>query len=222
MIERYREMGGKGPVWSQLSLCWDPDREEAVDRAYRIWPNTALAGQLAQDLRTVGHMEQAIEMIDRSRHRKALPCGPDSAPIIESIEKAAAMGIDHIYLHQIGDPLDGFIEFWRDEIRPEIEGSDGAPRSWDGGLAALWDAHLISDRRHTRNALDQSDQLIHVLGVDVPFERDHAPPSTSTSLFGPSHRPIASLFTFWRSVSSSKSGSGRNGSEGSVRSWARP
>ena len=44
------------------------------------------------------------------------------APIIESIEKAAEMGIDHIYLHQIGDPLDGFIEFWRDEIRPKVEG----------------------------------------------------------------------------------------------------
>ena len=67
-------------------------------------------------------MEQAVEMVDRSDIEKTLPCGPDPGPIIDSIEQAAAIGVDHIYLHQIGDPLDGFIEFWRDEIRPEVEG----------------------------------------------------------------------------------------------------
>ena len=122
VIERYRDMGGEGPVWSQLSVCWDPDQEEAVSRAYRIWPNTALTGQLAQDLRTVGHMEQAVEMIDRSDMERALPCGPDPGPIIESIEKAATIGVDHIYLHQIGDPTEGFIDFWVEEIRPTVEG----------------------------------------------------------------------------------------------------
>ena len=67
-------------------------------------------------------MEQAVEMVDRSDIEKALPFGPDPAPIIESIEKAAEIGVDHIYLHQIGDPLDGFIDFWSDEIRPKIDG----------------------------------------------------------------------------------------------------
>ena len=118
------------------SLCWDPDREEAVDRAYRIWPNTALAGQLAQDLRTVGHMEQAIEMIDRSDIGKAPPCGPDSAPIIESIEKAAAMGIDHIYLHQIGDPRTDSSSSGGTRYVPRSRALMEPPRSWDGASCA--------------------------------------------------------------------------------------
>ncbi|MGH8873545.1 MAG: TIGR03557 family F420-dependent LLM class oxidoreductase [Acidimicrobiia bacterium] len=121
VIEKYRSHGGEGPVWSQLSLCWDPDRDTAVDRAFRMWPNTALTGQLAQDLRTVEHMEQAVEMVRRDDIEKALPCGPDPRRIIESIEEAASMGVDHIYLHQIGDPVDGFIDFWRDEIRPKVK-----------------------------------------------------------------------------------------------------
>lgn len=119
-IDKYRDQGGKGPVWSQLSLCWDPDRETAVDRAHQVWPNTALTGQLAQDLRTVKHMEEAVKMVDREDIENALPCGPDPEPIMESIEEAAAIGVDHIYLHQIGDPMAGFIEFWRDEIRPKL------------------------------------------------------------------------------------------------------
>ena len=122
-IEKYRAEGGRGPIWSQLSLSWDPDRSTAVDRAFRVWPNTGLVGQLAQDLRTVAHMEHAVQMIDREAIEQALPCGPDPGPIIESIEEASSIGVDHIYLHQIGDPMDGFIDFWREEIRPALEGS---------------------------------------------------------------------------------------------------
>ncbi|MGH8916699.1 MAG: TIGR03557 family F420-dependent LLM class oxidoreductase [Acidimicrobiia bacterium] len=120
VIDRYHREGGEGPIWSQLSLCWDPDRETAVERAHRVWPNTALSGQLTQDLRTMLHIEQAVELVARDDIEAALPCGPDPEPILESIGRAADMGIDHIYLHQIGDPTQGFIEFWRDEIRPKL------------------------------------------------------------------------------------------------------
>jgi G6PDH family F420-dependent oxidoreductase len=121
-IDKYHDEGGAGPIWSQLSLCWDPDLDTAIDRAHEIWPNTALTGQLNQDLRTVEDFEHAVELVDRSDMEKALPCGPDPGPIIDSIAEAAKLGIDHIYLHQIGDPTEGFIEFWATEIKPEIEG----------------------------------------------------------------------------------------------------
>jgi G6PDH family F420-dependent oxidoreductase len=120
-IDKYHAEGGEGPIWTQLSLCWDPDKDEAVDRAHRLWPNTALTGQLNQDLRTVEDFEHAVEMVDRDDMEKALPCGPDAGPILESIEEAAKLGIDHIYLHQVGDPTEGFIEFWKDQIKPELE-----------------------------------------------------------------------------------------------------
>lgn len=120
VIDKYRSVGGDGPIWSQLSLCWDQDRESAIDRAHRIWPNTALTGQLAQDLPTVLHFEQATKMVQRRDIEEAIPCGPDPIPILNSISQAVGLGIDHIYLHQIGDPLDGFLDFWVDEIRPEL------------------------------------------------------------------------------------------------------
>lgn len=119
-VDQYRDMGGKGKVWSQLSMCWDPDKSAAVERAHRLWPNTGLTGQLAQDLRTVGHMEQAVEMVGLEDIEKSLPCGPDPQPIIESLQEAASIGVDNVYLHQIGDPLDGFIDFWVDEVRPKL------------------------------------------------------------------------------------------------------
>jgi G6PDH family F420-dependent oxidoreductase len=121
-IDKYHEGGGSGPIWSQLSLCWGPDKEEAIDRAHEMWPNTALTGQLNQDLRTVSDFEHAVELVDRSDMEGAIPCGPDAGPILDAIRQTAKLGVDHVYLHQIGDPTEGFIDFWRDEIRPELEG----------------------------------------------------------------------------------------------------
>lgn len=121
VIDSYRSAGGDGNIWSQLSLCWDEDRQRAVETAYRAWPNTALTGQLAQDLRTVAHMEQATQLVTPEDIEDSdMPLGPDPESILESISNAENAGIDYIYLHQIGDPLDGFIEFWSSELRPEL------------------------------------------------------------------------------------------------------
>lgn len=120
VIETFRDEGGSGPIWSQLTLCWDPDRETAIEQAHRIWPNTGLTGQLAQDLRTVEHFEQAVKMVRPDDIAESMPCGPDPIPVLESITQFRDLGIDYIYLHQIGDPTDGFLEFWSDEIRPEL------------------------------------------------------------------------------------------------------
>lgn len=120
MIEHYRGAGGEGPIWTQLTVAWDTDKERAVERAHRVWPNTALAGQLAADLRTVLNFEEAVTMVSESDIEESIHCGPDPGPVIEAIVEAREMGIDHIYLHQIGDPLGGFLDFWTEEIRPEL------------------------------------------------------------------------------------------------------
>ena len=122
-VTRYRDRGGNGPVWSQLTVSWDPDPATAVKRAHEQWPNTGLPGQLAQDLRTVLHFEQAVELVDEATVAESVPCGPDPGPILDSIEEAQKIGVDYIYLHQIGDPLDGFIDFWAEELRPALKGS---------------------------------------------------------------------------------------------------
>lgn len=120
IIGAYRESGGDGQIWSQLTVAWDPDLEEAVTRAHRIWPNTALAGQLASDLRTVLNFEEAVTMVSPEDVAESVMCGPDPEPVIESMINARQAGIDHVYLHQIGDPLGGFLDWWREEIRPAL------------------------------------------------------------------------------------------------------
>lgn len=120
IVDTYHRSGGDGPIWTQLTVSWDDDREQAIDRAHREWPNTGLPGQLATDLRTIQHMEEAVGMVDRADIASSIPCGPDPEPIIQVIKAAADMGADHVYLHQIGNPLDGFIQVWEKEIHPAL------------------------------------------------------------------------------------------------------
>ena len=119
-VDVYREAGGEGPVYAQLTLCWAEDRDEAVETAHRIWPNTSVPGQLSQDLRTPAHFEMAAELVTPETIAEAIPCGPDPEPLLESVRQAVDGGIDHIYFHQIGDDQEGFVQFFDEEIRPHL------------------------------------------------------------------------------------------------------
>lgn len=121
VISRYRQAGGSGPVYSQITVCHAATRDEGVATAHRLWPNTALPGQLAQDLRTVLHFEQATELVTPERVAADVPCGPDPGPMVEEAVAAVEAGVDHLYFHQIGDDQEGFVEFWGDELRPALE-----------------------------------------------------------------------------------------------------
>ena len=119
-VERFADAGGKGPVYSQVGLCWAPTVDEAVGTAHRIWPNTSVPGQLSQDLRTPALFEQAVENVTPEMVAAALPCGPDAAPVLAAVDEAMEAGIDHVYLHQVGPDQEGFLAFWADELAPEL------------------------------------------------------------------------------------------------------
>ena len=121
IIATWRKAGGSGPVYSQTTLCWAPTRDEAVDLAHRVWPNAGVPGQLSQDLATPSHFEQAASAVTKEMIAEAVPSGPDAGTIVDHIKKAVDAGVDHVYLHQIGDDQEGFCKVWSSEIAPEVK-----------------------------------------------------------------------------------------------------
>lgn len=119
-IDHYRDAGGRGPVYTQLHVCWAETEEEGIQTAHRMWPNTALPGQLAQDLRTPQHFEEAVELVTREMVAEKIPCGPDPKRLVESYTEAIASGVDHVYFHQIGPDQEGFFTWWDTEMRPAL------------------------------------------------------------------------------------------------------
>jgi coenzyme F420-dependent glucose-6-phosphate dehydrogenase len=120
LVDRYRELGGDGPRYAQLNVCWGEDASRARKTAHEVWPNTGIKGQLSQDLPTWTHFEEATAMVSEEEATKSVPCGPDVEPILDSVRQYLSAGYDHLYFHQIGPDQDGFFRFWERELQPAL------------------------------------------------------------------------------------------------------
>lgn len=125
VIERYQEAGGSGPRYAQLRLCWAEDAADARDTVHRFWPNAGLPGQLAQDLPTWTHFEQATSILTVEQTAGSTPCGPDLEPVLELVRSYEDAGYDHLYFHQVGPDQEGFLRFWDDELAPTLRDRRG-------------------------------------------------------------------------------------------------
>jgi coenzyme F420-dependent glucose-6-phosphate dehydrogenase len=42
LVEGYREAGGDGPVYGQVTCCWAATAEEGAETMHRVWPNAGI------------------------------------------------------------------------------------------------------------------------------------------------------------------------------------
>jgi G6PDH family F420-dependent oxidoreductase len=119
-VERYRAGGGKGVIQGGAKVCWGPDEAECRATAYRLWPNDALPGELAQTLPTPSHFEQATELVTEEMIGEAVPCGPDVEKQIAAFQEFADAGFDELYVQQIGARHDEFFDVYAREVLPRF------------------------------------------------------------------------------------------------------
>jgi G6PDH family F420-dependent oxidoreductase len=119
-VETYQDAGGTGHRYAQLNLCWAEDPEVARKTVHELWPNGAIPGQLAQDLPTWAHFEQAAGLVAEADAAADTPCGNDVEQVLDSVRQYLDAGYDHIYFHQIGPDQDGFFSFWTDRLQPAL------------------------------------------------------------------------------------------------------
>jgi coenzyme F420-dependent glucose-6-phosphate dehydrogenase len=120
LIDRFTAEGGTGPRYAQIDVCWAADAESARKIVHQLWPNGGIPGQLSQDLPTPQHFETAAELVTEELATEHVPCGPDVAPVLDSVRSYLDAGYDHLYFHQIGPDQDGFHRFWTDELQPAL------------------------------------------------------------------------------------------------------
>lgn len=123
LLEAYEAGGGEGPRIGQLTVCWAESEEAAKETVYEIWPNSALPGELSQELRTVEHFEQAVKIVTKEEATKHIVTGPDPQKHLDGIRKFLNVGYDQVYIHQIGHDQEGFFSFYEQEVLPEFQGS---------------------------------------------------------------------------------------------------
>jgi G6PDH family F420-dependent oxidoreductase len=121
LLETFERNGGDGPRYAQLNVCWAPSAEEARRTVHEVWPNTAVPGQLSQDLPTWTHFEQATQIVTEAEATEHVPCGPDIVDdVVKSVAQYRDAGYDHLYFHQIGPDQEGFVRYWESELRDAL------------------------------------------------------------------------------------------------------
>lgn len=119
-IASYRDQGGRGPVMAFAKACWAEDEGRARSDVARLWPNTGLPGELAQELRSPAHFAQACELVDDDTAVGPMPVGPDPEVHAASLRSYLEAGADEVHVQQVGTEQEAMFRFYRDEVLPRL------------------------------------------------------------------------------------------------------
>ncbi len=120
LIDAFREAGGTGPRYGQVTMCWASSEKEARRTAHEWWPTAALRGEVTQELPNPAQFTDLVSIVTEDQVAEAISCGPDAAVHLERIRAYLDAGYDHVYLHQVGPDQQGFLDFARAELLPEL------------------------------------------------------------------------------------------------------
>jgi coenzyme F420-dependent glucose-6-phosphate dehydrogenase len=121
LLKRFEAAGGSGkPSYGQLTVCWAQDDASARRTAYEYWPTAAIRGELAQELPTPAHFEQAAKMVREEDVAQVIICGPDAERHIAALKEFIDAGYGHVYVHQVGPDQEGFFRFYEQEVLPKL------------------------------------------------------------------------------------------------------
>jgi G6PDH family F420-dependent oxidoreductase len=121
LIKKFREDGGGDkPVQGGTKVCWDRDKDTALEAAHRLWPNEQLPGRLAQTLPTPMDFEDASQLVTPEKVAEAITCGSDPDAHAAQVRKFIEAGADEVYVQQVGPDSEGFFAAWQRDVLPQL------------------------------------------------------------------------------------------------------
>jgi G6PDH family F420-dependent oxidoreductase len=120
--ELFDRAGGAGkPRIGQVALCWDPDREAAVQRAHEQFRWFGLGWKVNADLPNPTAFDGATQFVTPEQVGEALACGPDVERHVAAIKPYLDAGFDEVALVQIGADTQGDFCAWAErELLPAL------------------------------------------------------------------------------------------------------
>lgn len=103
-----------------MKVCYGEDEAASIELAHRTWPNEGIPGELAQELPSPAHFEQAAQLVTPVMVAESVPCGPDPERFVAVIKEFETSGYDLLYLQQIGPNQAGFLDFFEREVGPRL------------------------------------------------------------------------------------------------------
>lgn len=105
----------------QLPVCWDLDRDKAVERAHEQFRWFGGGWKVNAELPGPTAFDSATQFVTESDVAAAIPCGAEVEPIVKPVRAFADAGFTDLALVQIGGShQDQFLGFAESELLPAL------------------------------------------------------------------------------------------------------
>ena len=120
--EMFDAAGGAGkPRVGQLAVCYDPDRDAAIERAHEQFRWFGLGWKVNADLPNPEGFEAATGSVTPEEVAEQIACGPDVEAHVEAVRPYLEAGFDEIALVQIGaEQQEPFIAWAESQLLPAL------------------------------------------------------------------------------------------------------
>lgn len=127
LLGRFREAGGQGKTAQVgFKVCYAETEDGAGAIAHRLWPNSAVPGELAQVLPSPRHFEQTAELVTREMVQDKVVCGPDADAHLAAYEPFLEAGFDEVYVANMGPHYRQMISLHGEQVLPRLRDWAGA------------------------------------------------------------------------------------------------
>ena len=103
----------------QVPICWDPDKDKALQRAHEQFRWFAGGWAVNADLPTPAGFQGASQFVRPEDLAETIPCGPDLDEIAEVVRSYVDAGFTDIAVVQVGD--EGQFEFLAQAAEPLLK-----------------------------------------------------------------------------------------------------
>jgi G6PDH family F420-dependent oxidoreductase len=116
--------GGAGkPRVGQLPICFDRDRDRAIERAHDQFRWFGGGWGVNADLPGPAGFTAASQFVTKDDVAEAIPCGDDVAAVVEAAQEFGAAGFTHLAFVQIGgEEQQPFLDWAKKELLPALAG----------------------------------------------------------------------------------------------------
>lgn len=120
VVDAYREAGGRGGVAVQVHLSYAADEGEALRIAHEQWRTNVFSSPICWDLETPEAFDEAAKYVPREAMRDSVLVSAKPEWFVERLREVAALGVDEIYLHHVGQEQGEFIEVFGGQVLPNL------------------------------------------------------------------------------------------------------
>jgi G6PDH family F420-dependent oxidoreductase len=108
----------------QIPVCWDTDRDRAVERAHEQFRWFGGGWKVNAELPGPSGFAGATQFVRPEDVAESIPCGPDVEAIVEGVAAFVRAGFTDVALVQIGDDnQEEFLQFAEKELLPALRSS---------------------------------------------------------------------------------------------------